>query len=123
MSRPPQVSVCVPTFNRAHYLPQCLESILGQTFGDFELIVLDNASTVETAEVVARYREPRIRYYRNDQNLGQIPNINQGIALAAGGYVAVCHDDDVYAPTMLQRQAETLSRHPSVAGWCTRRCG
>lgn len=114
MNRLPQVSVCVPTFNRAHYLPQRLESILGQTFGDFELIVLDNASTDGTPDVVARYRDPRVRYYRNDRNLGQIPNINRAIALATGDYVAVCHDDDVYAPAMLQRQVDTLLRYPRV---------
>lgn len=114
MNRPPLVSVCVPTFNRAHYLPQCLESILGQTFGDFELIVQDNASTDETPNVVTQCRDPRVRYYRNDRNLGQIPNINCGIAHATGDYVSVCHDDDVYASTMLQRQVDTLARYPRV---------
>lgn len=114
MSHPPKVSVCVPTYNRAAYLAQCLESILRQTFTDFELIVVDNASTDETPAAVAGFADPRLRYYRNPTNIGQIPNVNRGLALASGEYVCICHDDDLYAPDILRREVEVLSDHPDV---------
>lgn len=115
MSRAPKVSVCVPTFNRAAYLAQCLESILQQTFTDFELIVVDNASTDETPAVVAGFTDPRLCYYRNPINIGQIRNINHGLELTSGEYVCICHDDDVYAPDLLRREVEVMSDHPGVA--------
>jgi len=108
------VSVCVPTFNRATYLAQCLESILQQTFTDFELIVIDNASTDETPSVVAEISDSRLRYYRNPTNIGQIRNVNRGLALASGEYICVCHDDDVYTPDILRREVEVMSDHPGV---------
>lgn len=115
MSHTPRVSVCVPTFNRAAYLAQCLESILQQTLTDFELIVVDNASTDETPAVIAGIADPRLRYYRNPTNIGQIPNINRAVGLSSGDYISICHDDDLYAPDILRREVEVLSDHPGVA--------
>ena len=111
---PPPVSVCVPTFNRAALLRTSLASILRQSFRDFELIVVDDASTDETPGVVAGLREPRLRYERNERNLGQIANLNRCLALARGEYVCIFHDDDVYAPTILEREVAVLARHPGV---------
>lgn len=115
MSHIPKVSVCVPTFNRAAYLAQCLQSILQQTFTDFELIVVDNASTDETPVVIAGFADPRLRYYRNPTNIGQIPNINRAIGLASGECVSICHDDDLYAPDILRREVEVMSDCPALA--------
>lgn len=114
MGHTPKVSVCVPTFNRAVYLTHCLRSILRQTFQDFELIVVDNASTDETPDAVAQLKDPRLRYHRNPTNIGQIPNINHAIELARGEYVSICHDDDLFAPHMLERELEVMSDHPEV---------
>ncbi|MBI4342984.1 MAG: glycosyltransferase [Candidatus Omnitrophica bacterium] len=115
MTRTPLVTVCVPTYNRAGYLRQCLDSILAQTVDAFELLVLDNASTDDTPEVVRHLADPRVRCVRHPENLGQIPNVNRGLELARGEFVCVCHDDDVWAPRFLERQLEVMRRHPSVA--------
>lgn len=114
MNHPPKVSVCVPTYNRAAYLAQSLESILRQTFTDFELIVVDNASTDETPAAVAGFADARLRYYRNATNIGQISNINRAMALASGEYISICHDDDLYAPDILRREVQVMSDHPGV---------
>lgn len=114
MGHQPTVSVCVPTFNRAGFLAGSLESILRQSFPDFELIVVDDGSTDETPMVVEKFSDPRLRYYRNTHNLGQIENLNHCIELAGGEYVCIFHDDDVYAPRILEREVEALSRNPNA---------
>jgi glycosyltransferase involved in cell wall biosynthesis len=110
----PTVSVCVPTYNRAGFLRECLASILGQTFTDFELVVVDNASTDETPDLVRGLRDPRLRYERNPENLGQIRNLNRCVELARGDLVCIFHDDDVYDPRILERQQAVFARHPRV---------
>lgn len=110
----PRVTVCIPTYNRSEYLTQCLSCLLAQTFTDFELIISDNCSTDGTSEVVRRFADPRIRYYRNTHNIGVFPNMNRCLELATGDYVSILHDDDVYAPRFLERESEMLDRHPAV---------
>jgi glycosyltransferase involved in cell wall biosynthesis len=114
MAHRPIVSVCVPTFNRAKFLAKSLESILRQSFSDFEVVVVDDASTDETTAVVQKFSEPRLSYYRNNHNLGQIENLNRCLELARGEYVCIFHDDDVYAPRILEREVDVLSRNPGV---------
>lgn len=113
MSRP-TVSVCLPTYNRAHYLAETIESILAQTASDFELLVADNASTDSTPEVVARVKDPRLRYVRNPSNIGHYRNMNQSVEMACGDYVCIVHDDDVYAPRFLERERQLLDGHSNV---------
>lgn len=110
----PRITVCLPTYNRARYLVQCLGSILAQTFRDFEVIVSDNCSTDATPEVVGTFNDPRIRYVRNARNIGVFPNMNQCLDLARGEYVCILHDDDLYAPRFLEREAGMLDTHPTV---------
>ena len=110
----PKVSVCVPTFNRAAYLRESLPTLLRQDTGDYEVLVVDNDSTDDTAEVVRSFNDPRIRYVRNDRNLGSRGNWNRCIELAAGEYVAICHDDDLYAPAFVGACRTFLEDNPSV---------
>ena len=110
----PKISVCLPTYNRAGYLREAIASILAQTAADFELIVADNCSTDSTAETVAAFTDPRIRYVRNDENIGHYRNMDRALALARGAYVCVVHDDDVYAPEFLARESEMLDAHANV---------
>lgn len=112
--RPPKISVCVPTYNRAPLLGNFLSSILDQTYTDFEVIVSDNCSTDATQEIVASFADSRLRYYRNEANIGPYPNMNRLVALARGEYVCIVHDDDLYAEEFLQRESEMLDRHPHV---------
>ena len=77
----PAVSVCIPTYNYARFLGSAIESVIAQTFEDFELIVSDNASTDDTQAVIASYDDPRIRAYRNDHNLGLFGNFSRCLEL------------------------------------------
>lgn len=110
----PKISVCLPTYNRAHYLKETIASILAQTVTDYELIVADNCSTDATAETVAAFADSRIRYVRNDENIGHYRNMDRALALARGAYVCLVHDDDVYAPEFLARESEMLDANPNV---------
>jgi glycosyltransferase involved in cell wall biosynthesis len=110
----PKISVCIPTYNRAALLKGCLNSLVRQTYRDIEIIVSDNCSTDATAAVVADCPDPRLRYYRNDSNIGPYPNLNRLLELAQGEYVCILHDDDVYAQDFLEREAGMLDAHPRV---------
>ncbi len=110
----PRVSVCIPTFNRAGYLAEAMASVLAQTYGDFELIISDNASTDNTGEVAASFNDSRVRYYRNPVNIGMAPNYNRCLELARGEYIAFVCDDDLWLPDFLARTVEVLDHHPRV---------
>lgn len=114
MNQTPTVSVCIPTYNRAHYLPYTLETILNQTFVDFELVICDDCSTDNTAQVVASFKDSRIRYMRNQRNLGIPGNLNRCVELAQGKYVAIYHDHDLYEPTILEESVDLLDRYPNM---------
>lgn len=111
----PPVSVCIPTYNYARFLGQAIESVLSQTWGDFELIVSDNASTDETQEVVASFGDDRIRSYRNDRNLGLFGNFTRCLELAQGELVKFVCSDDWLDPRYLERTVPVMRAHPGVA--------
>lgn len=111
----PRVSVCVPVYNRARFLPDAIESILAQSFGDFELVISDNASTDETPSVLRRYRDPRLRIHRNDSNLGLVGNFNRCLQLAQAPYVVLCCSDDYWAPRLLEQEVSLLEQHPGLS--------
>lgn len=109
----PLVSIVVPSFNGARWLREALDSMLGQTYANVEIILCDDASTDDTPAVAAEYGD-RIRYVRQPQNLGIYGNMNVGLAMARGDLIATYHADDVYLPTMVERQVEYLEAHPEV---------
>ena len=100
----PEVSVVVPTHDRSRLLALTLRSILGQRGVDLEVIVVDDGSTDDTAEVVAGLGDDRVRLLRHDTPQGVAAARNYGIAEAAGGWLAFCDDDDLWAPDKLARQ-------------------
>src|SRR5580704_17148522 len=102
MSSSPRVSLALPVYNGEEFLHQAIDSLLQQTFDDFELIVSDNASTDRTAEICAEYvaRDSRIRYYRNSENIGVVRNYNRSFQLAQGEYFRWNAADDVSAPEL-----------------------
>ncbi|HTO98842.1 MAG TPA: glycosyltransferase [Myxococcales bacterium] len=112
----PRVSIGLAVFNGEKYLEQAVDSILAQTFADFELILSDNASTDRTAEICKRYaeRDPRIRYSRNATNIGGANNENLTFTLSRGEYFRWAAHDDVCAPTLIERCVEVLDRRPEV---------
>ena len=115
-SSPPRVSIGMPVYNGERYLQQALDSILSQTFADFELIISDNASTDATQEICSAYavKDRRIRYHRSERNVGAGPNHNRTIELANGEYFKWAHYDDVWGPELLARCVEVLDRYPTV---------
>ena len=107
------VSIIVPVFNGEPYLRESLDSIFAQTFSPTEVIVMDDASTDGTSNIVSYYGD-RLKYYRQSQNRGIYGNVNDGIALAKGEYIAVYHADDIYFPTMIEREVAFLERYPEA---------
>jgi glycosyltransferase involved in cell wall biosynthesis len=110
----PRVSVCIPTYNSARHLPEAVESVLRQEFEDYELIIVDNASSDETPEICSSYDDPRLRYVRYEKLVGQGGNWNRCLSQATGEYVALLHADDRYLPRFLTERVETLDQNPSV---------
>ncbi|CQR52980.1 MULTISPECIES: glycosyltransferase family 2 protein [Haloferax] len=116
----PTVSVIIPTYNRADALPRAIDSALDQTLSDVEVIVVDDASTDDTASVVTAYDDPRVNYLVHETNRGGSAARNTGIADASGDYIALLDSDDEWAQTKLERQVETLERRSDewVAAYC-----
>jgi len=110
------LSICLPVYNGQRYLRAAVESLLSQTFSDFELVICDNASADATESICRELaaRDSRIRYYRNARNLGAAPNFNRAADLARGQYVRWASHDDLWAPTAMQRCIEVLERDPTV---------
>ena len=110
----PTISVIVPTFNRAALLRETVESILAQTFQDFELIIVDNMSTDGTEGYVSHIADNRIHYLRNNNNGVIAVNRNLGIKAARGEYVALCDDDDLWLPIKLEKQLAVMQADPEI---------
>ena len=108
---PPRVSVFIPVYNREAYVGAAIESVLRQSFQDFEILLIDDGSTDLSVEVLRSYDDRRIRVVRNERNLGQPETRNRGLALARGQYVAMLDSDDVARPDRLSRQVAFLDRH------------
>lgn len=112
----PQVSIVLPTYSRADLLPGAIDSVLAQTFTDWELIIVDDCSTDETPDVIARYEslDPRIRSIRNDPNKKLPASLNIGMDAASGAYLTWTSDDNFYRPRALQRMVEELDADPEL---------
>jgi glycosyltransferase involved in cell wall biosynthesis len=105
-----RVSVIIPTYNRAEYLHEAVSSALQQTHDDLEVLVLDDASTDSTRNVVTAFDDPRIRYIRHPENLGPNRNWRRGIQAARGEFFCFLPDDDMLEPTFVERLVEALRR-------------
>src|ERR1700754_1046169 len=100
----PKVTFFVPCYNLAHLLPECINSILAQTYGDFEVLIMDDCSPDNTAEVARSFRDPRVQHVRNPENLGHLKNYNKAIAMARGAYIwLISADDKLRTPYVLER--------------------
>jgi glycosyltransferase involved in cell wall biosynthesis len=108
----PDVSVVLPVYNCARYVGHAIDSILGQTFEDFELIVIDDGSTDDTPSILRRYADPRMRVI-TQPNAGVAASANRGIAAARGRYVARMDADDLSLPERLARQVRYLDANPA----------
>lgn len=113
MSASPAVSVIIPVFNRPGKVRRAIDSVLAQTFTDFELIVIDDASTDETFQAAAAY-QPRLRLERLPRNAGVSAARNQGLALARGEFIAFLDSDDYWLPGKLKLQTDFFRAHPQA---------
>ncbi len=113
---PPRVSVILPVYNGAWFLSGAIDSILSQTWRDFELLIIDDGSTDDTPAILNEYaaRDDRIRVETLPENQGIVAALNRGCALAQGHYLARMDADDVSLPDRLHKQAEVLDRHPEI---------
>lgn len=116
----PEITVFVPTYKRTDTLKQTLDSIIGQTDAQsFEILVINNSSDGEDVEeLIKSYRDDRISYYINEENIGLCGNWNRGIELAKGKYVAMIHDDDLLSPWFLTAVKKAITEHkePEIIG-------
>jgi glycosyltransferase involved in cell wall biosynthesis len=112
----PKLSIGLPVYNAEQLLPQALDHLLAQTFEDFELVICDNASTDRTSQICRDYarRDARIRYVRNDRNLGANPNYNRTYELSAAPLFKWAAHDDLYERTYLENCVRILDRDPTV---------
>lgn len=116
MKTAPHLSIGLPIYNGEKYLTAALDALLGQTFEDFELIISDNASTDSSSDICRRYaqQDSRIRYIRQPANIGMAPNHNFVLGQARGALFKWASDDDLYAPSLLERCVGALEQHPQA---------
>lgn len=105
----PLFSVIILTFNRSNFLKAAIESVLNQSYGNFELIIIDDNSTDNTKEVIDSFQDGRIRYFINNRSKGQAGARNSGIAKASGQWVAFLDDDDIWLSGKLEKQQHQIS--------------
>jgi glycosyltransferase involved in cell wall biosynthesis len=109
----PKISIIIPAYNRAHLIPRALESVFKQTFRDYEVIVVDDASVDNTAEVMNSFSH-QVKYVRQTQRSGSAGARNRGILEAKGEYIAFLDSDDFWIPEKLAEQAKILDAHKNV---------
>lgn len=112
---PPLVSILMPVYNGRLFLSQAIDSIVKQSFSDFELLVIDDGSADDSAALAERTEDARIRVLRNGANLGLVATLNRGLAEARGEWIARCDCDDLWFPRRLEVQLDLCRRQPDVA--------
>jgi glycosyltransferase involved in cell wall biosynthesis len=112
---PPKFSIVIPAYNQARFLTETIQSLLDQTFSDFEIIVVNDASTDDTNAVIAQLDDPRLRCIEHPQNKGLPAARNTGMNASNGEYIALLDADDVFHPRKLEEHARFLSTHPEIS--------
>ena len=111
----PKVSFIVPCYNLSHFLPDCINSIIQQTYKNFEIIIMDDCSPDNTSKVAQGFEDNRVRYIRNETNLGHLRNYNKGISLANGQYIWLISADDVLRTNyILDKYVSLLETNPKI---------
>ena len=105
------VSIIMPTYNCARFICESIDSVLAQTYTNWELIIVDDSSTDNTAEMVANFNDPRIHYLRNEQNEGAALTRNKALRAAKGRYIAFLDSDDLWHPDKLERQIAFMEQN------------
>lgn len=116
----PKVSVILTSYNHAAYISAAIESVLNQTFTDFELLIVDDGSTDNSRDIIKQYNDPRIKFFLYEKNRGPVAATDDALKSARGKYVAVHHSDDLWTLDKLARQVEFLDTHEEYAACFTR---
>lgn len=111
----PKVTVLMSVYNGEIYLHDAIDSILNQTFTDFEFLIINDCSTDRTAEILQSYNDPRIKIINNEKNIGLTKSLNKGLKIARGEYIARQDADDVSAPDRLKKEIDFLRAHRDYA--------
>lgn len=110
----PLVSICIPTYNRVKLLERTLRSALAQTYANLEIIISDNSDNFISRDLVSSFNDARIRYFKNETNIGFINNIDKVMSLATGKFINVLMDDDLLKPQAIEKMVEAFEKNPSV---------
>lgn len=110
----PRASIIMPVYNNAAFVQEAIHSMLVQTYKDFELIVIDDGSTDGSAELIDRFKDPRIRKIMHRQNRGVVSALNEGLSLATGEYIVRMDGDDVSTPNRLDIQISFMNQNPDI---------
>jgi glycosyltransferase involved in cell wall biosynthesis len=110
----PLVTFCIPTYNRPEFLRRAIESCLAQTCQDFEIVITDNSTNDESAQMTAKIKDPRIRYYSNNGDIGREASCSRAVSLARGKYLQLLMDDDLLKPKFLELVLDAFEKNPTV---------
>lgn len=112
----PMVSVLIPTYKKAYFLGEAIESVLSQTFSDFELIIVDDCSNDNTREIVSKYLyDKRIFFYENEKNLGIGGNWNKTLSLSSGKYIKFLMADDKFESSLLEKYVDVMEKNDEIS--------
>jgi glycosyltransferase involved in cell wall biosynthesis len=118
----PRISVILPVYNGVKYLREAVDSILNQTYSDFEFIIIDDGSSDETPQILDSYNDKRIVRKTNPANMGLVASLNLGIEMAQGEFIAIMNADDISLPYRLQAQYDYMNSKPDVGFLGTNMC-
>jgi len=112
------LSVIMPAYNSEDYITKCIESVLNQSYTNFEFIIIDDCSTDRTSEIISRFKDKRIRYYKNERNLGCTKSLNRALKLANGEVIARMDSDDYCDKDRFKMQLDTLNKENADVCGC-----
>lgn len=115
MNQPKKVTVLMPVYNGEKYLKEAIDSILNQTFTDFDCLIINDGSTDSTDSIISGYSDPRIKYIKNEENIGLIKTLNIGFAMIESEYIVRMDADDISFPKRLEKQVNYMINHPDIA--------
>lgn len=110
----PQVSVIMASYNKEKYIGKAIDSIIGQTFDDWELIIIDDCSSDRSVDVIRSYQDNRVRFYKNKENIGIAKSRNKGIDMSEGAYIAILDADDISLSDRLEKEVSFLENNPEI---------
>jgi glycosyltransferase involved in cell wall biosynthesis len=110
----PLVSICIPTYNRPEYLRRAVESCLAQTYRHLEIVITDNSTNNESANMAAKWTDPRVRYCKNDGNIGTAASMDRAISLSGGKYIKFLMDDDLLKRRCLECMVKAMEENPTA---------